>query len=381
MTESYRALQTSDGAAWVRLSQFQRLQQVDAIAFDCDGVLVDTRRSYDAAILKVVDQLLRTTLGIELPWKEFVRRMITELRRTGRFNNDWDTAYALILFSVLALPAKVIQELIDSSCVGIRRFSYSQKVVMANIAQVVSKFCSDSTKSGSASEAVNRFVTASMPGEIYSPVITAVKERLGYPGSPPKALLSTLFDEVYHGPVLFRRMYGADAQHYRGKGLIENERMLVRNRDLENVNGILGRRRLAIITGRPYLAAEHVLRDILGYFDVQASLFLGDIDVHPELEPSLAAFRKPSGRGLAHVRQTLSSDMLLYVGDSAEDLEMVANARLAEEPALSAGIYGTSKDRSDSLKFFIDCGTDLILPTARRIADVLRIVKNEKRTD
>ena len=73
--------------------------------------------------------------------------------------------------------------------------------------------------------------------------------------------------------------------------------------------------------------------------------------------------------------------MLLYVGDSAEDLEMVENARLEEEPVLSAGIYGTSVDQSDHLKFLIDRGADLILPTARKIPDVLRFVKDEKRPD
>jgi phosphoglycolate phosphatase-like HAD superfamily hydrolase len=382
MRERYEVIQTPGGAAWIKSSQFQNLQQVDAIVFDCDGVLVDARRSYDATIPKVVDQILSMTLGIELPWKEFAPRMIAGLRRTGRFNNDWDTTYALILFSVLALPVKSVRELVSSSFSSrTRRFNYSQKVVMANIASLVRKFCCNSTRSGNASETVNCFVSGNMPSKIYGPVIVSVKKQLGYPGSPPNALLSTLFDEVYHGPILFRRMYGVDAQHYRGKGLIKNERILVRRQDLDSANEVLGEQRLAIITGRPYLAAEHVLRDILDYFDVEASLFIGDIDVHPELATKLAAFRKPSGRGLAHVRQTLSSDMLLYVGDSAEDLEMVENARIEEEPALSAGIYGMSVEQSDHLKFFIDRGADLILPTARMIPDVLRLIKDEKRAD
>jgi len=382
MPEGYKVLQTSDGEAWIKSSQFQQLQQVDAIAFDCDGVLVDTRRSYDATITKVVDQLVGMTLGIELPWNELAPPMITGLRRTGRFNNDWDTTYALILFTVLALPMKVVRELAASPIAGgTRRFNHSQKAVMANIASVVRKFSSNSTRNGNVVEALDRFAKTNMPSKAYSLVIDAVREQLGYPGGSPNALLTTLFDELYHGPILFRRIYGVEARHYRGKGLIENERVLVKRRDLDRANRFLGERRLAIITGRPYLAAEHVLREILGYFDVQASLFIGDIDVHPELAPKLAAFRKPSGRGLAHVRRGLSSHMLLYVGDSAEDLEMVENARLEEEPVLSAGIYGTSVDQSDHLKFLIDRGADLILPTARKIPDVLRFVKDEKRPD
>lgn len=235
MPKGYEVLQTPDGAAWIRSSQFHRLRQVDAIAFDCDGVLVDARRSYDATIRKVVDQLLRMALGVELPWNQSAPRMITVLRRTGRFNNDWDTSYALILFSVLALPVRVVRELVPSQYAsGARRLNYSQKAVMAKIGSIVRKFCSNSSESGNASDAVNRFVNANMPSKTHRSVIDTVKEQLGYPGSPPNALLSTLFDEVYHGPILYRRMYDVDARHYRGKGLIENERVLVKPRDLNS---------------------------------------------------------------------------------------------------------------------------------------------------
>lgn len=382
MPEGYEGMRTSDGVAWIKSSQLQQLRKVDAIAFDCDGVLVDARRSYDATIAKVADQLLRKILGIELRWKQFAPQMITELRRTGKFNNDWDTTYALILFAALALPARLIRELAANTYAGgTGRINYSQRAVMTNMASIVRRFCSKSIGSSNAFEVVNLFVRVNTPNENYVPVIATVKSQLGYPESPPNALLSTLFDEVYHGPILFRRMYGVDALHYRGRGLIENERVLINRRNLDSTNSILGQRRLAIITGRPYLAAEHVLRDILDYFDVHASLFIGDIDVHPEVATKLAAFRKPSGRGLNHVRRALSSDMLLYAGDSAEDIEMVENARLEEEPVLSAGIYGTSVNQSDHRKFFIARGTDLILPTARKIADVLRFVKDEKRAN
>jgi HAD superfamily phosphatase len=382
MREKYEVKGTSDGSAWIRSSQFRKLQQVDAIAFDCDGVLVDARRSYDATITKVVDQIVSTTLGLDLPWKQFAPRIIAELRRTGRFNNDWDTTYALILFSVLAIPICAAREYGTGALLSeTTRFEYPCKVVMRTICSIVRRFCRQSTRDGNAPEIVDRFVTANVPSSAHNNVVVAVQRRLGYPGSPPHALLSTLFDEVYHGPILFRRMYGVEARHYRGKGLIEKERVLIKEPDLDRANRLLEGARFAIITGRPYLAAKHVLRETLRYFDLHASLFLGDIDVHPELGRKLSAFRKPSWRGLAYVRQSLSSKMLLYVGDSAEDIEMVRNARREEEPVLSAGIYGTSVNQSDHLKFLIERETDLILPTARKTPDVLRFVKNEKRSD
>lgn len=382
MRERYKMMQTPDGATWIKQSQVEKLRQVDAIAFDCDGVLVDARKSYDATIPRVADQLLRMKLGIGLPWKQFAPKMITTLRQTGKFNNDWDTTYALILFSVVSLPMRVIQEIeVGTLSSKFRHFNYSKESVMAKIASTVKKFSSTPTLNRNISDAVDQYAITNAPSKTHEAVLLSLKNELGYPGSPPKALLSTLFDEVYHGPDLFRRMYGIEAKHYRRKGLIENERILIKRRDLTNTNRILGGQRLAIITGRPYLATKHVLNGILGYFNVQASLFLGDIDVHPELAPKLTSYRKPNGEGLSHVRQALSSNTLLYVGDSAEDIEMVENARREHEVVLSAGIYGTSLNQSAQLRFFLGRGTDIILPSARRISDILRMVKHEKRAD
>ena len=170
-------------------------------------------------------------------------------------------------------------------------------------------------------------------------------------------------------------MYGVDAHHNQSRGLIENERILIKPHDLNKACRIIGGSKLAIITGRPYLATKYVLRELLDYFDVKASLFIGDIDVHPERATKLAAYRKPSSLSLTHARRALGSQMLLYIGDSAEDVEMVKNAQ-AIEPVLSASVYGTGLDQTERLKFFIRREVDMILPTARRVPDVLRLVKN-----
>ena len=115
------------------------------------------------------------------------------------------------------------------------------------------------------------------------------------------------------------------------------------------------------------------------HFNRKASVFIGDIDVHPELAPHLTQFRKPSGRSLIHAQRKLSSEMLLYVGDSAEDLRMAEDARRLKAPVLFAGIYGTGLGHEEQSKFFRDRGADLVLPTVRQVPIMLRPVKNEKR--
>ena len=377
MPEKYESVKTSDGRAWIKLSSLTELREVDAVVFDCDGVLVDARRSYDATITEVAGRILCENIGINSPGKNLTPNLIRQLRRTGGFNNDWDSTYALIMFSIMALPESGARRLAHE---GLPNGSKKPlRISPREIRTVVNEFCSTTADLGIGCEAVDSYIHTAQLSPDSASVIATVQEQLGYPGSPPMSFLSTLFDEIYHGPRLFRRMYGVPASHYKGRGFIENERLLIRRKDLDTLVGLLGRRRLALVTGRPYLATKHVLRDMMKYFDREASVFIGDLDVYPQLAPQLTQFRKPSGRSLIHVQQKLSSKKLLYVGDSAEDARMAEDARRQKVSVLFAGIYGTGRDNEEEAQFFRDQGADLVLPTVRQVPIILRAMKNEKR--
>ena len=90
----------------VNRSSKDLLGKVDAVAFDCDGVLIDARRSYDATIRVVVETMVEETAGVRLRLAGAMPRLISTVRRTGGFNSDWDTSYALTLFSLVALEQR-----------------------------------------------------------------------------------------------------------------------------------------------------------------------------------------------------------------------------------------------------------------------------------
>ncbi len=360
MPEKYELLRTADGQAWVKSSRVDNLRDVDAIVFDCDGVLIDAGKSYDATMIKVADRLVQELLGTKLPWREFGPSLILQLRRTGLFNNDWDTTYALIMFSALALSEG--------------HASVRANEATARIRRIVNAFCASVKGVAPAHETVKRYLQSAIANSSQDSTLSRVRERLGYPGSPPRSFMATVFDEIYHGSRLYRQMYGTAARYYSGEGLIERERILVGRRDLNSLNAVLGKGKLAIVTGRPFLPAKHVLKSMLAYFNRKASMFLGDMDVHPELAAELSSFRKPSGQGLVHASKTFSSNMLLCVGDSAEDIMMVENAR-AEIPVLSCGVYGTRTDEAEQARFFRNRDVDLVLPTARLLPTVLRLFR------
>jgi phosphoglycolate phosphatase-like HAD superfamily hydrolase len=370
MPEKYGSISTSDGRAWIKPSSLKSLSEVDAVIFDCDGVLVDASKSYDATIAEVVKRILLENTRTNSPEKNVTLNLVRQLRRTGGFNNDWDSTYALILFSIMALPKSELHRLaLESPTNGSRE---PLRISPRDIEKVVDEFCSAKRDLGIGAEAVNRDIQTAHLTHDSASVVAKLQKQLGYPGGPPKSLLSTLFDEIYHGPRLFRKMYGVRAQNYKEIGFIENERLLIRRRHLEMLSRLLGSRRLALVTGRPYLATKHVLRDMMKYFNRRASIFIGDLDVHPKLAPMLKQFRKPSGRSLIHAKRNLSSETLLYVGDSAEDAKMAEDARRLRVPVLFAGIYGTGLGHEEQSKFFRHQGADLVLPTVRQLPMILR---------
>jgi phosphoglycolate phosphatase-like HAD superfamily hydrolase len=375
----YQRLRTSDGPAWARSLRIRDLREVDAVVFDCDGVLIDSRKSYDVSIMDVADTIIRMLFQVRLSWRKLGPRLISQLRQTGLFNNDWDTTYAIVMFAALALAEQdyyAIPDQIDWRNQQNIGPSTNGRHVTSSVSRTVESFSRTLSDDGRGWAAVNRYVEEN--SERSKSTLTKVRELLGYPGFPPACLLATIFDEVYHGRLLYKKMYGVPPRYYSGKGMIENERVLVKPRDLDLLCTIIGQNKLAIATGRPYLGVEHVLGRMMKRFDLEASFFLGDIGVYPEAS-KYEPFVKPSGKGLVRARDALQSAMMVSVGDSAEDLKMVENARLEDVPVLFAGVYRTTCGPTEKAQFFRERCADLILPTARQLGYVLEKVKNENR--
>ncbi len=339
------------------------LGEVDAVAFDCDGVLIDARRSYDATIRVVVETMVEEIAGVKLRLANATPRLIATVRRTGGFNSDWDMSYALTLFSIVALEQRK----------G-RRGAKSAGVAEA-LTNIATSF--GSAPRGRGQAAVDAFLESGFPSLKES--LDRSREMLGYPKTPPEGRMTTVFDEVYFGASLFEKVHGVRAKGPRTKGLIETERILVSRNTLESLEKILRGPRLAMITGRPFVGTEHSLGKLMRYFDKDASIFIGDADIDLDLRAEYDRLRKPSPEALIRARERLSSETLLYVGDSAEDLMMVQNARRrGVEGVLFAGVYQTSPIRADQARFFEREGSDVVAESVNQVPSGLLVsVKSE----
>jgi HAD superfamily hydrolase (TIGR01548 family) len=268
----------------------------DAILFDIDGVLVDVRRSYIDSIRKTVSLYLDTILGVKARGRGFLTRAdVDDFKLLGGFNNDWDAVYGLLLY-FLGL---------------IRRKRRGDRVLTQN--------------------ELRRWKN-----------IPALRKKLPIPcGTPLPSyeLAKDMFQEIYLGARLFRKLYGRDPLFWPGRGLIHEETPLVPGRIL----AALRRRgfRLGVVTGRTAFEAHYVLRrfGIARHF----SAVVTHDDVEREEKRARKPLRKPHPYSLLLCLGKLKARSFVYVGDLPDDVK-AAHAAKRQMPGRALGfVYGTDR--------------------------------------
>jgi phosphoglycolate phosphatase-like HAD superfamily hydrolase len=195
-------------------------------------------------------------------------------------------------------------------------------------------------------------------------------------GNPLTSRLAATFDQVYYGEGLYRRVYGVAPEVSYESGLIDQEQVIITRESLNRLTRFVGGKRIAMATGRPFIAVQHTLGGLLDYFERDASVYIGDGDIFPDIVPKLSKFRKPSGESLVLARRKFSSKVLLYVGDSAEDRLMVKNAMAPDGSILFAGIYGSSFNDKEQISYFTGADSELVLKDVNQIPKILEMARN-----
>ncbi|MGI0092418.1 MAG: HAD family hydrolase, partial [Nitrososphaerales archaeon] len=207
--------------------------------------------------------------------------------------------------------------------------------------------------------------------------IQRVQKDTSYPNPVGKSLLSTLFDEMVYGRVVFREMYGFECvtEQLSNPGLIANEKKLVSDKALETFS-LLSGGNLGVITGRPRIPTIFTLGDTFARWFTKPELCLFTGDYILDMEEA-----KPSPKPMINVAKKLcaSKEPILYVGDSGEDLLMVknANGRGLDCKVYFAGI-ASSKEKAryfESEGERVDCvvsGVNELASVAGSNAEILR---------
>jgi len=314
----------------------------ECVLFDVDGCLVDIRKSYNAAIKKTVDFILKYVAAAS-PIDSFnltnlvSDNTILKFRQTGGFNNDIDTSYAICL-AELANPHKNV----------------------INAREFLNKVAANSDEDGIIS--VEKYLISLTSYTI----IKNLKKLLDYPAPAGKSsVIATVFDELFYGPELFKQLHNLEPRFYFGKPLIENDRLVITRRTMD----LLASRfsgNLAVVSGRSKLAAEYSLQPILDTLRQESSVFLED---------ERRKYAKPNPYGIMKAMKSMGTKTAIYAGDSYEDLIMVRRAEEQTHLKIAfCGIYGCNSQPLETMRQFKEKGADLILQDINQLPKILNKV-------
>jgi len=318
---------TSEGI-YIDDSKIGILNNVDAIIFDCDGVLIDITKSYDLAIIKTTQYVLENLAKIPKPIKiDF--NIIDGFKSTGGFNDEVDLTYAAII-----------------SLVAANQLDKDQ-----------TNFIFDVIK--------NSDSTGIISVEKYLETLTDVsniKNQLSYPGTHHDNPLYQIFDQLFYGPELYRKLFNQNSK-FSEDGLIEQDDVIINDNLVEKLLEKFNSK-LAMVTGRGKESVGYSLKSLLSKFDLPNSMFLED---------ESRELAKPNPKSLLNSIQGMNSICSLYVGDSMEDFIMAKKATDLGHETVFCGIIGTSKNPQAKLELFEKNNTILVLDSIHQLPKVLNL--------
>ena len=304
------------------------LDDIDSIIFDCDGVLIDITKSYDLAIIKTTQYVLeyfsKINDSINVDFK-----IIDGFKSTGGFNDEVDLTYAAILSLTAAKklekdPTEFIFDVIKNSD--------------SNGVETVEKYLESQTN------------------------ISEIKNQLSYPGTHHENPLYQIFDQIFYGPELYKKLFDKDS-NFSEPGLIEQDDVIINNSLLELLEKKFNSK-IAMVTGRGKESVNYSLKDLLKRFDLKNSVFLED---------ESRDLAKPNPQPLLNSIKGMNGSSTLYVGDSMEDFIMAKKVTDMGNKTTFCGIIGTSKNPQEKLELFEKNEAVLVLDSIHLLPKVLNL--------
>ena len=287
------------------------------ILFDIDGVLIDTRASYAAAIVwSAQRQVARAHAGLALGSDAFSSWRLRGIKEAGGFNNDWLASAALALLGPLP----------EARARGVLAALRAEGGGWATLCGMLG---------------------SSEPTPSVSPMTELVRD----------------FQWAYLGEDLFHRLHPNECHPSEASpGFIGRETLLVGDAALHD---LAQQATLGIVTGRPRAEAAWALANhgIARYFDV--------VVTHDCVEEGRSAggAGKPSPWPLLEAMRRLRAregrdfSLVCYVGDLPDDI--------TAGRAAGARAWGVVSENS-SLEALNNAGAERVFGTAREALGALR---------
>ena len=309
-------------------SKIQILNEIDAVIFDCDGVLIDITKSYDLAIIQttqyVLENLAKIDSSINVDFK-----IIDGFKSTGGFNDEVDLTYAAII-----------------SLVAAKKLEKDQTSFIFDVIK-------NSDSSGIIS--VERYIENQID-------ISDIKKQLSYPGTHHDNPLYQIFDQIFYGPQLYKKLFN-NTSNFSEPGLIEQDDVILNDILFEKLQKKFNSK-IAMVTGRGKESVSYSLKSLLTKFNLNNSMFLED---------ESRELAKPNPQSLLNSIQGMNCTSTLYVGDSMEDFIMAKRTTDLGHDTIFCGIIGTSKNPQEKLELFERNDAILVLDSINLLPKVLNL--------
>jgi hypothetical protein len=318
--------------------------------------------------------------------------LIYIFKKSGGFNNDWDTTFVIILLIFSNLPDKVINKLV--SIANSKKFAGTQDpkqklhLIRENLLDLGNFLLSEHTF-----KKINNIAKKSLSSGLGSFSNILVKELsidrhkiysitklLTYPGTVKKSFLVAIFEEIFLGCALFKQIYDIDCTFHKGKGLIENEKVILDKKILDSISSVIGKFNFGIASGRPFFVSKYTLKNLLNEFRPNARIFLEEIgEAEHNVNKSGINLGKPHPFALNKCTEgLLPFKFAIYLGDSMEDAIMVERANFNDQRYLFCGVYSYSINKNKQISDFLEKGADLIIPSVVELSTILSKIKRYK---
>ena len=308
----------------------QKIEKLDSIIFDCDGVLVDIRNSYDEAINKTISVIMKELFDDDID------RIVTSkihfgLKAVGGFNDEVAVVYAVVMTLVASKKTNI------------------------PFKKLIIDVISNANESG-----INSIDTYFKNQDID---LTEIKSKLDYENSRKESYIHRIFNQLFYGPSLYEEIFNEESK-FSQDPLIDLDEIVLDENLMKKLQNRFGKK-ITTVTGRGKFAFSYSMKTFLNNFDMQSSVFLED-------QPLELA--KPNPKSLIESISAVDSKCSLYVGDSMEDLLMVEKCKKSGYDVSFCGIYGSSDEPELKYELFQKNNASIILKSIQELPKALNLV-------
>ena len=308
----------------------QKIQKFDSIIFDCDGVLVDIRNSYDHAINKTISAIMNELFDDKVG-NIVTSKIHFSLKATGGFNDEVAVVYAIVMTLV------------------------ASKKLNIEFEKLISDVIHNANESGINS--INNYFTNQNIN------LTEIKLKLDYENSRKISYIHRIFNQLFYGPILYQEIFNEKSQ-FTEKPLIDLDNIVLDDNLMSKLKNRFGAK-ISTVTGRGNFAFSYSMKNFLNNFDMKNSVFLEDRSLK---------LAKPNPESLIESISGINSKCSLYIGDSMEDLMMVEKCKEHGYDVSFCGIYGSSDEPELKYELFQKNNASFILESIKELPKALNLV-------